>query len=294
MTLVLFAAVTDNGIIGSGNSIPWRIPGEQRRVKELTMGKTLVMGRRTFESIGRPLPGRRSIVITRDPAWQHDGVTVAHSVADALAEAGDHDEVIVFGGGEIYAQTIDLADRLEITHVHRIVDGDARFPQIDRGVWDVVASDAQDGHTYVSYRRRAAPVADLGALLAGLDPELQHGEYVFATIGEHEGMPVGLTPVATIREPEGTTLVLPLQQAETASLAMDFRAAWIILRVHSDLAAVGLTAAVSAALARDGIACNVIAGFHHDHLFVPCDRADDALAALSALAHTRVAARPTI
>ncbi len=293
MTLVLFAAVTDNGVIGSGNSIPWQIPGEQRRVKDLTMGKTLVMGRRTFESIGRPLPGRRSIVVTRDPQWSHDGVTVVHSVADALTEAGDG-EVIVFGGGEIYAQTIDQADRLEITHVHQIVDGDARFPEIDHGVWDATATDPQDGYTYVSYRRRTAAVTDLAELLAGLQPQLQEGEYVFATLGEHDGLPVGLTPVATIREPEGTTLVLPVQQAETASLATDFRASWIILRVHSDLAAVGLTAAVSTALARDGIACNMIAGFHHDHLFVPVDRARDALAALAALAHTRVAARPGV
>ena len=122
-------------------------------------------------------------------------------------------------------------------------------------------------------------------------PERQPGEYAFVTVGSDDGVPTGLTPVATVHEPEGTTLVVPLQQAQTCSLPMDFRCAWILLRVHSDLAAVGLTAAVATALAEDGIACNVIAGFHHDHLFVPADRADRAVAALEALAHTRVAER---
>jgi dihydrofolate reductase len=152
--IVLVAAVTDNGVIGSGNGIPWHIPGEQRRVKDLTMGKPLVMGRRTFESIGRPLPGRRSIVVTRDPSWSLDGVTVVTSVEAALAAAGDVPEVIIFGGGEIYAQTIDRADRLEITHVHLTVDGDTRFPAIDPAVWERVADEPSETHTYASYRRR--------------------------------------------------------------------------------------------------------------------------------------------
>ncbi len=221
-----------------------------------------------------------------------DGVLTASDVRTALGLARDRTDdgvVMVAGGAEIYAQTIDLADRLEITHVHRAVEGDTRFPAIDLGVWEAVRSQPRDGFTFTTYRRRR--VADLSGLLASMRPERQPGEYAFVTVGSDDGVPTGLTPVATVHEPEGTTLVVPLQQAQTCSLPMDFRCAWILLRVHSDLAAVGLTAAVATALAEDGIACNVIAGFHHDHLFVPADRADRAVAALEALAHTRVAER---
>jgi hypothetical protein len=110
---------------------------------------------------------------------------------------------------------------------------------------------------------------------------------VFCTMPLNAELPIGLDPVATVRELEGRTLVLPREAAEIAGLAGTFRSAWITLRVRSALTAVGLTAAVSAALTRDGISCNVIAGFHHDHLFVPFDQAGRALAALAALSHVR-------
>ena len=157
MRVELVVAVTDNGVIGAADDIPWHIPGEQRRVKELTLGTTLVMGRRTFESIGRPLPGRRTVVITRDPTWRHDGVIVAGSVDDALAAAEAEafgDRIVVFGGAQVYAQTIDRADALEVTHVHRTIDGDAYFPTIDDAIWERTGLEPHDGYSYARYVRR--------------------------------------------------------------------------------------------------------------------------------------------
>src|SRR6185312_3538678 len=116
MTVVLVAAVADNGVIGSGNAMPWNLPEDLRRFKQLTTGRPMVMGRKTFDAIGRVLPGRRTVVVTRDPSWAVDGVLTAPDVPTALRlarESTDAAEVMVAGGGEVYAQTIDLADRLE-------------------------------------------------------------------------------------------------------------------------------------------------------------------------------------
>lgn len=122
---------------------------------------------------------------------------------------------------------------------------------------------------------------DLAALLRGLSPRLNPGTFVYTCVPG--GVPDGASPVVTVREDEGLTLVLPQGDADRLGLAYDFEAAWITLRVHSALGAVGLTAAVSAVLTAAGISCNVVAGFTHDHLFVPVDRADDALAAVASL-----------
>ena len=138
----LIAAVAENGVIGAGNQLPWRLPADLKRFKALTMGHTLVMGRKTFDSIGRPLPGRTTIVITRDRSWSREGVTVAHDIDEALQLA--RGEVFVAGGGEIYAQTIARADRLHITHVKRAFEGDARFPEIDPRVWQEIEREEHD------------------------------------------------------------------------------------------------------------------------------------------------------
>ncbi|GAA2847906.1 ACT domain-containing protein [Streptosporangium fragile] len=129
---------------------------------------------------------------------------------------------------------------------------------------------------------------DLATLLRGMSPYLRPGRYVFATVRGQ--VPDGVTPVVTVAEDEGLTLVVPREQADAAGLPYDYVAAWITLRVRSALAAVGLTAAVAAELARAGVSCNVVAGFHHDHLFVPHDRAADAISALERLAER--SARP--
>jgi hypothetical protein len=124
---------------------------------------------------------------------------------------------------------------------------------------------------------------DLDRLLAGLRPSPAPGRYVFTTVAPLDAVPPGLDPVVTVSEPEGRTLVLRQEEADRAGLAYDHVAAWITLRVHSALDAVGLTAAVATELAAAGLSCNVVAGFHHDHLFVPYERAAEAVALLAAL-----------
>src|ERR687889_285271 len=135
--VVLVAAVAANGVIGDRGTIPWRIPGEQARFKAVTLGHTLVMGRATYDSIGRPLPGRTTIVLTRDPAWGADGVLVAASLSDALRLAdrlpGD---VMVAGGEQVYAEALPVADAQLLTKVHLSPDGDTHYPEFDPTEWE--------------------------------------------------------------------------------------------------------------------------------------------------------------
>jgi len=168
MEIVFVVAVAENGVIGAGNAIPWRLKSDMARFKALTIGKPIIMGRKTFESLRRPLPGRTNIVITRDPAYRAAGAVVTTSSADAGAVAlGDAlrrsvAEIAVIGGAEIYRQWLDRADRLEITEVHARPDGDTYF-DIDRAEWDEVGrirhsagpEDSAD-FSYVTYRRRAS------------------------------------------------------------------------------------------------------------------------------------------
>jgi dihydrofolate reductase len=288
-SLTLVAAVARNGTIGADGGLPWHLPADLRHFKAVTMGHPMIMGRRTFESIGRALPGRRTIVITRDRDWTAPGVDVVHSVPSAIATAAAIDpvdgQVMVVGGGEIYRQTMPLADRLEITHVDADVAGDTLFPTIDPADWREAARTQADGYAFVSYVR-AGPVRDLAVLLRSMKPVRNAGEYVFCSVSHYSGFPPGVEPVVTVSEPEGLTIVITAGQARAAGLSGIFPCAWITLTVNSALDAVGLTAAVATALTRDGISCNVVAGYHHDHLFVPIDQAQQALSALAALAHT--------
>jgi dihydrofolate reductase len=152
--ITLIAAVSRNGVIGRAGDLAWRHREDLQRVKRLTLGRTLVMGRRTFDSIGRPLPGRRTIVITRQAGWAVHGVTVTHSVEEALeAAARDSPEIVVFGGGEVYAQLIGRADRLEITHIRDEIDGDTHFPVIDPAIWREVGREERDEFDWVTYTR---------------------------------------------------------------------------------------------------------------------------------------------
>ena len=165
---VLIVAVAENGVIGQGNSIPWRLKTDQQRLKAITMGKPIVMGRKTFVSLGRPLPGRTNIVITRDPAFQATGAVVTTSLKDAMDVArGDAmrrctTEIAVIGGAEIYAQTLDTADHIDLTLVHATPDGDAYFKPLDSNVWQETARERHEAgavdsvdFSYVTYRRRA-------------------------------------------------------------------------------------------------------------------------------------------
>ena len=158
----LIAAMDRNRVIGVGNRLPWRLPADLQRFKALTWGHRVVMGRKTFESIGRPLPGRTNVVVTRDTAYHALGCTVLRSVDDALAGSGD-EEVFVIGGAEIYAQTIDRADRLYVTAVDtQVPHGDAYFPEIDPRRWKLAEETSflpderhAYGYSYRTYVRRA-------------------------------------------------------------------------------------------------------------------------------------------
>ncbi|HLS44976.1 MAG TPA: dihydrofolate reductase [Ornithinicoccus sp.] len=152
-TLTLVAAVGRNGVIGDGSSMPWHLPEDLAFFKRTTMGGVLVMGRGTWDSIGRALPGRRTIVVTRDRSWSASGAEVAHSLPEALLMAGDT-EVFIAGGGQVYEQTIAAASRLVITHVEQEPAGSVRFPPIDSTRWREDSRDVQDGFTWVEYERR--------------------------------------------------------------------------------------------------------------------------------------------
>ena len=132
--IVLVVAVADNGVMGADGGMPWHLSADFRRVKALTMGKPLVMGRKTFDSLPGILPGRRHIVITRDAGWQADGAERADSLEQAL-DLANAPQIIIFGGAQIYAQALPMADRIEWTEVHARPDGDTYFPDFDRSEW---------------------------------------------------------------------------------------------------------------------------------------------------------------
>jgi dihydrofolate reductase len=133
--IALIAALADNRVIGYKNRLPWRLSADLQHFKRVTMGKPVVMGRKTWESIGRPLPGRTNIVVTRDTGLRAEGCVVVHSVQQALEVAAGADEVMVMGGADLYAQVLPRADRLYLTEVAADVEGDVRFPDIDPNDW---------------------------------------------------------------------------------------------------------------------------------------------------------------
>lgn len=137
MRRIAFVVALDrNRVIGKDGALPWRLPDDMKHVREVTMGKPLIMGRRTYDSIGRALPGRTNIVLTRDPAFRADGVLVARTPEDALRLAGDAPEIIVFGGADVFARFLPSADRIYLTEVDTAVEGgDTFFPELDRSEW---------------------------------------------------------------------------------------------------------------------------------------------------------------
>jgi dihydrofolate reductase len=166
--IVLIAAVGRNGVIGRDNGMPWRLPTDFKHFKKLTMGRPMVMGRKTFQSIGRPLPGRTSIVISRDPGYAAEGVLTASSLdaalmlAGAIAERDEVGEIFVVGGGQVYEEALPLAARVELTEVDLAPEGDTVFPVLDPRAWQEVARvrperGAQDDAEmcFVTFRRRA-------------------------------------------------------------------------------------------------------------------------------------------
>jgi len=138
MTISIIVAASENNVIGAAGELPWRLSEDLKHFKATTMGKPIVMGRKTWESIGRPLPGRQNIVITRQAKFNAEGCDVVASLDEAAATAGDEQEIMVIGGGEIYSLALPMAGRLYLTRVHTEIDGDAFFPEIDETEWRLI------------------------------------------------------------------------------------------------------------------------------------------------------------
>ena len=158
--ITLIAARARNGVIGRNNQMPWKIPGEQAYFKRMTMGSPIVMGRKTWESLGQPLPGRRNIVVTRNPAYTATGADVVDSLDDALRLAGDAEQVFVIGGAQLYAAAMPRARRVLLTEIDADFDGDTFMPALDRNKWRETSrevhpptSEQPFSYSYVIYER---------------------------------------------------------------------------------------------------------------------------------------------
>ena len=157
----LIVAMAGNRTIGIDNALPWRIPEDLRRFKALTMGHHMIMGRKTFDSIGKPLPGRTTIVVTRNRELHIEGCIIAHSLPKAIDVCSGDEEIFVVGGAELYAQALPLADTLYLTEIQKDVKGDAHFPELDRTEWQEISREKRHQETpqpleydFVTYRRR--------------------------------------------------------------------------------------------------------------------------------------------
>ncbi len=159
-SLTLIAAVARNGVIGIDRRLPWRLPADLKRFKALTLGHSVIMGRKTWESLPasfRPLPGRRNIVVTRDADYRAAGATVVHSLPAAISAAG-HGEAFIIGGAELYAAALPLADHLQLTEIDATFEGDSHFPAIDGDQWRETTRETQHdeagfAYAFVSYQR---------------------------------------------------------------------------------------------------------------------------------------------
>ncbi|HLP98807.1 MAG TPA: dihydrofolate reductase [Sideroxyarcus sp.] len=161
MSISLIVAMAQNRTIGVNNTLPWRCPEDLKHFKTLTMGHHMIMGRKTFDSIGKPLPGRTTVVVTRDKNLKLEGCLVAHSLQDAIKLCANDKEAFIVGGAEIYAQSLNLADTLYITEIQQDVGGDAHFPAFDKNVWQETAREVRTQETpqpltyhFVTYRRK--------------------------------------------------------------------------------------------------------------------------------------------
>jgi dihydrofolate reductase len=153
MLISMIVAMAANRVIGADNKIPWRLPRDQQRFKTITMGKPIVMGRKTYDSIGRPLPGRHNIVVTQNPAYQAEGCTVVHSPEAALAAAGEVAEVVIIGGAYLYETFLPLSGRIYLTILDESFPGDVFFPELNGAEWqttlaEVHEPDEKNAHRY--------------------------------------------------------------------------------------------------------------------------------------------------
>jgi dihydrofolate reductase len=152
--LSLIVAMAKNRVIGANNAIPWRVPGEQRLFKEITMGHHIVMGRKTYESIGRLLPGRTTVIVTRQRDYAVPGAIIAHSLHDAINATARDTEIFVIGGAELFREALPLADRIHLSLIDAEPEGDTWMPEIDEHVWREVEAQERPGFRYVVLERR--------------------------------------------------------------------------------------------------------------------------------------------
>lgn len=151
MNLTIIAAISQNRVIGRDNDLVWHLPDDLKRFKELTKGHHVIMGRKTFESVGRPLPGRTNILVTNQRDYKAPGCIIVHTLKEAILKAENDSQPYVIGGGKIYEQALPMADTLELTYIHAEVDGDTYFPEIDTKKWQIVAKvshAADDQHEF--------------------------------------------------------------------------------------------------------------------------------------------------
>lgn len=153
----IIVAIAKNGVIGGENQLLWHIREDLQRFRRITTGHPVVMGRKTFESLGRPLPGRTNVVVTRQPDFRAEGCAVVHSLEEAITLFPKDEEIFIIGGAQIYARALPLAERLYITWVGRDYAGDTHFPQWDRGEWVETLREPHDGFTFSDYRRNGQP-----------------------------------------------------------------------------------------------------------------------------------------
>lgn len=161
MEISIIVAAAQNDVIGKDNRLLWRLSNDMKHFKALTMGKTVIMGRKTFESIGKPLPGRRNIVVTRNNDFRAEGVEVAHTPREALEAAGTDGEIFIIGGGHLYNHFWNKAGLLYLTRVHAVIEGDTLIPEVSPGEWTETNREYHEadekneyGHTFITYRRK--------------------------------------------------------------------------------------------------------------------------------------------
>ncbi len=160
--LTIIAAVAKNGALGKDNQLIWHLPADLKRFKEVTNGHHIIMGRKTFESLGKPLPNRTTIIITRNKDYHVENCIVVNSLGEAIAAAKEDDNPYILGGAEIYKQAMDIADKLDLTLVHHKFDADAFFPEIDKNIWEEISRDDfskdeknQFDYSFVKYQKKS-------------------------------------------------------------------------------------------------------------------------------------------
>lgn len=161
MILSIIVIFDEHRLIGRDNGLPWHLPADLKHFKSITMGHSMIMGRKTFESIGKPLPGRQSVVITRKKGYQPDGTAVVNSLEGAMQLCASEEEVFVIGGAQIFEQALPLASKLYITQIHHVFEGDTFFPEIQQEHWEMISKEDYEpdeknpwAYSFLSYRKK--------------------------------------------------------------------------------------------------------------------------------------------